>query len=61
MDSYIISKAALNMLTLRYAKQYADAGFTIAAISPGVRIAKHPCKDSFMLTCITVDQNGYGY
>ncbi|KAI5212588.1 NAD(P)-binding protein [Aureobasidium subglaciale] len=34
-DAYIISKTALNMLTLRWAQQYADAGFTIAAISPG--------------------------
>ncbi|KAI5249987.1 NAD(P)-binding protein [Aureobasidium subglaciale] len=34
-DAYIISKTALNMLTLRWAQQYADAGFTIAAVSPG--------------------------
>ncbi|KAH0337036.1 NAD(P)-binding protein, partial [Aureobasidium melanogenum] len=34
-DAYIISKTALNMLTLRWANQYADAGFTIVAISPG--------------------------
>ncbi|KAI5276107.1 NAD(P)-binding protein [Aureobasidium subglaciale] len=35
-DAYIISKTALNMLTLRWAQQYADAGFTIAAVSPGL-------------------------
>lgn len=35
-DAYIISKTALNMLTLRWANQYSDAGFTILAISPGV-------------------------
>ncbi|KAI5209128.1 NAD(P)-binding protein [Aureobasidium subglaciale] len=34
-DAYIISKTALNMLTVRWAQQYAEAGFTIAAISPG--------------------------
>ena len=35
-DAYNISKTALNMLTVRWAQQYADAGFTIIAISPGV-------------------------
>jgi NAD(P)-dependent dehydrogenase (short-subunit alcohol dehydrogenase family) len=35
-DAYNISKTALNMLTVRWAHQYADAGFTIVAISPGV-------------------------
>lgn len=35
-DAYNISKAALNMLTVRYAHQYADAGFTVVALSPGV-------------------------
>ncbi|KAK6002550.1 hypothetical protein QM012_001300 [Aureobasidium pullulans] len=34
-DAYIISKTALNMLTLRWANWYSDAGFTILAISPG--------------------------
>ncbi|THZ79426.1 NAD(P)-binding protein [Aureobasidium pullulans] len=34
-DAYNISKAALNMLTVRYAHQYADAGFTVVALSPG--------------------------
>ncbi|KAG9604063.1 NAD(P)-binding protein, partial [Aureobasidium melanogenum] len=34
-DAYIISKTALNMLTLRWANQYSHAGFTIVAISPG--------------------------
>jgi NAD(P)-dependent dehydrogenase (short-subunit alcohol dehydrogenase family) len=39
-DAYIISKTTLNMLTVRWAHQYADAGFTIVAISPGVSISK---------------------
>lgn len=34
--AYKISKAALNMLTTQYAKQYADVGFTFLGISPGV-------------------------
>lgn len=34
--AYKISKAALNMLTVQYAQQYADDGFTFLAISPGV-------------------------
>ncbi|CAI7616739.1 unnamed protein product [Penicillium glandicola] len=33
--AYKISKAALNMLTVQYAQQYADDGFTFLAISPG--------------------------
>ncbi|CAG8891919.1 unnamed protein product [Penicillium egyptiacum] len=33
--AYKISKAALNMLTVQYAQQYADEGFTFLAISPG--------------------------
>ncbi|CAI7602445.1 unnamed protein product [Penicillium bialowiezense] len=33
--AYKISKAALNMLTTQYAKQYADVGFTFLGISPG--------------------------
>ncbi|KUJ08171.1 short chain oxidoreductase [Mollisia scopiformis] len=33
--AYKISKAALNMLTVQYAYQQADAGFTIFCISPG--------------------------
>ncbi|KAJ5773758.1 hypothetical protein N7457_008654 [Penicillium paradoxum] len=33
--AYKISKAALNMLTVQYALQYADDGFTFLAISPG--------------------------
>jgi NAD(P)-dependent dehydrogenase (short-subunit alcohol dehydrogenase family) len=35
--AYKISKAALNMLTIQYAKQYQDEGFTFLGISPGVR------------------------
>ncbi|KAI4723287.1 NAD(P)-binding protein [Aureobasidium sp. EXF-10727] len=34
-DAYIISKATLNMLTLRWAHQYSKDGFTILAVSPG--------------------------
>lgn len=49
-DAYIISKTALNMLTVRWAHQYADAGFTIVAISPGVSTAsRHEC-ESIILT-----------
>ncbi|KAJ5852749.1 Short-chain dehydrogenase/reductase SDR [Penicillium soppii] len=33
--AYKISKAALNMLTAQYAKQYANDGFTFLGISPG--------------------------
>ncbi|KAJ5878389.1 hypothetical protein N7455_001854 [Penicillium solitum] len=33
--AYKISKAALNMLTVQYAQQYANDGFTFLAISPG--------------------------
>ncbi|KAJ5550297.1 hypothetical protein N7461_004995 [Penicillium sp. DV-2018c] len=33
--AYKISKAALNMLTVQYSRQYADEGFTFLAISPG--------------------------
>ncbi|KAJ5452571.1 Short-chain dehydrogenase/reductase SDR [Penicillium cf. griseofulvum] len=33
--AYKISKAALNMLTVQYAQQYVDDGFTFLAISPG--------------------------
>ena len=33
--AYKISKAALNMLTVQYALQYADEGFIFVAISPG--------------------------
>lgn len=34
--AYKITKAALNMLTVQYAQQYADDGFTFLGISPGV-------------------------
>ncbi|KAJ5467893.1 hypothetical protein N7475_005645 [Penicillium sp. IBT 31633x] len=33
--AYKISKAALNMLTVQYAKKYEDDGFTFLAVSPG--------------------------
>ncbi|CZT05500.1 related to short chain oxidoreductase (CsgA) [Rhynchosporium agropyri] len=34
--AYKITKAALNMLTIQYALDYAEKGFTIFALSPGV-------------------------
>lgn len=33
--AYKITKAALNMLTVQYANEYAEKGFTIFALSPG--------------------------
>lgn len=39
--AYKISKAALNMLTVQYAQQYANDGFTFLAINPGVSQAFH--------------------
>lgn len=36
VPAYKISKAALSMLTVQYAHQYADDGFTFLGISPGV-------------------------
>ncbi|KAL4815052.1 hypothetical protein BDW67DRAFT_186102 [Aspergillus spinulosporus] len=33
--AYKISKAAMNMMTVQYALQYADEGFTVFAVSPG--------------------------
>lgn len=36
--AYKISKTALNMLTVQWAQDMADEGFTIIGISPGVRI-----------------------
>ena len=37
--AYQISKAALNMLTVQYALQYANEGFIIFAVTPGVGIS----------------------
>lgn len=34
--AYKISKAALNMLTVQYAQQYAGDGFIFIGVSPGV-------------------------
>jgi NAD(P)-dependent dehydrogenase (short-subunit alcohol dehydrogenase family) len=34
--AYKITKAALNMLSVQYAQQYASEGFTFLLISPGV-------------------------
>jgi NAD(P)-dependent dehydrogenase (short-subunit alcohol dehydrogenase family) len=39
-DAYNVSKAALNMLTVRWAQQNADAGFTFVALAPGVSTSK---------------------
>lgn len=36
--AYKISKAALNMLTVQYAQDYAAEGYTFLAVSPGVSI-----------------------
>ena len=36
VPSYKVSKAALNMLTVQWAHEYQDQGFTFMAISPGV-------------------------
>jgi NAD(P)-dependent dehydrogenase (short-subunit alcohol dehydrogenase family) len=36
-----ISKAAMNMLTIQYALGYADQGFTIFVIGPGVCIPSY--------------------
>lgn len=46
-DAYNISKTALNMLTVRWAHQYADAGFTIVSISPGVSTPETCIQDSW--------------
>jgi NAD(P)-dependent dehydrogenase (short-subunit alcohol dehydrogenase family) len=51
-DAYNISKTALNMLTVRWAQQYADAGFTIVAISPGVSISTTQMQASSRLTIL---------
>lgn len=37
--AYKISKAALNMLTVQYAMDFADQGFTFFAICPGVGLS----------------------
>lgn len=34
--AYKVSKAALNMLMVQYAQEYASDGFTFLAVSPGV-------------------------
>lgn len=40
--AYKVSKAALNMLTVQYAFEYAKEGFRVYAVSPGVRIGPLP-------------------
>lgn len=37
MPAYKISKAALNALTVQYARSYEESGFTFVAVHPGVR------------------------
>lgn len=44
VESYKVSKAALNMLNQQWAMQYADAGFTFLLVSPGV---SHVIRPSF--------------
>lgn len=34
--AYKITKAALNMMNVQYAQEYAEEGFTFLAVSPGV-------------------------
>ena len=36
VPAYKVSKAALNMLTVQWALEYKDRGFTFMSISPGV-------------------------
>ena len=36
VPAYKVSKAALNMLTVQWAYEYKDQGFTFVTISPGV-------------------------
>lgn len=36
--AYKITKAALNMLTVQYAQDYASEGFTFLSVSPGVSV-----------------------
>ena len=36
--AYKVSKAALNMLTVQYALEFGNDGFTVIALSPGVCI-----------------------
>lgn len=48
VPSYKITKAALNMLTVQYALDFAEKGFTFVAVSPGVSDpgliqARSPC------------------
>lgn len=35
--AYKVTKAAVNMLTIQWAADFGDKGFTFVAISPGVR------------------------
>lgn len=37
--AYNITKAALNMLTVQYARSLGDEGFTVFCVSPGVCIS----------------------
>jgi NAD(P)-dependent dehydrogenase (short-subunit alcohol dehydrogenase family) len=53
--AYKISKAALNMMNVQYAQQYAKEGFTFLAVSPGVSKWK-PC--GFLTRCANLS-SGY--
>lgn len=41
VPAYKVSKAALNMLTVQYAQSFADQGFSIFTLSPGVSISHY--------------------
>ena len=60
--AYKISKAALNMLTVQWAQEYAEEGFTVFALTPGVSYPScpPPCTWVNLLTKVptaTVAQN----
>jgi NAD(P)-dependent dehydrogenase (short-subunit alcohol dehydrogenase family) len=40
VPAYKIAKAALNMLTVQYAQEYASKDFVIFALSPGVSVCR---------------------
>lgn len=41
VPAYKVSKAALNMLTVQWAHEYKDQGFTFVTVSPGVSFIQH--------------------
>lgn len=57
VPAYKISKAALNSLTVQYALDLEEEGFTIVPISPGVSIPAHdhiPLSNMSILTALAV-------